>query len=201
MELSERQIELADAGLRVLARHGLSGVSFRAIAAESGWSLGAVQKAFPSKDDLLAAMVHRMRITAATAAFVDPGHPTLRKWLTDLLVSLQPMDDQRRNTMLRAIAFDHIAHHNQVIARAIAASDAILRRNIVSLMHKAQNSGELSPEIDVDATARVYLAMAEGMASQLLYDPIPADDARRHADYAVARLLGVPLDGSPTSGR
>jgi len=44
--LSARQGELADAALRILGRDGIAAVSFRAVAAESGWSLGAVQKAF-----------------------------------------------------------------------------------------------------------------------------------------------------------
>lgn len=193
MELTDRQMELADAGLRIVASRGLGAVSFRAIASESGWSLGAVQKAFPSKDELLAAMMHRMRVTAATAAFADPGRPTLHRWLTDLLISLQPVDEGRRDTMLRAIAFDHLAHHNQRIARAIAASDEVLRRDLASLMRKAQKSGELSPDLDVDVIAGLFLALAEGMASQLLYDPVPAEEARRRADYAVARLLAMPL--------
>jgi len=193
MELTERQIEIADAGLRVLAQHGFGAVSFRAVAGESGWSLGAVQKAFPNKDELLAAMMHQMRVTAATAAFVDPGRPTLHRWLTNLLISLQPLDAVRRDTMLRAIAFDHLAHHNARIARAIAASDDVLRRNLASLTRKAQQAGDVDPRLDADALARTFLALAEGMASQLLYDPTSADAAARYADYAVARLLGMPL--------
>ena len=193
MELTERQIEIADAGLRVLAQHGFGAVSFRAVAGESGWSLGAVQKAFPNKDELLAAMMHQMRVTAATAAFVDPGRPTLHRWLTNLLISLRPLDAVRRDTMLRAIAFDHLAHHNARIARAIAASDDVLRRNLASLTRKAQQAGDVDPRLDADALARTFLALAEGMASQLLYDPTSADAAARYADYAVARLLGMPL--------
>lgn len=193
MDLTPRQIEVADAGLRVLAKRGFGAVSFRAVAGESGWSLGAVQKAFPNKDELLAAMMHRKRVTAATAAFVDPGRPTLHRWLTNLLISLQPLDAARRDTMLRAIAFDHLAHHNPRIAHAIAASDDVLRRNLASLTRKAQKAGEIDPRLDADAVARTFLAMTEGMASQLLYDPMPADEAERFADYAVARLLGIPL--------
>ena len=197
MELTARQIEVADAGLRVLAHHGFGAVSFRAVAGESGWSLGAVQKAFPNKDELLAAMMHRMRVTATTAAFVDPGRPTMHRWLTNLLISLQPLDAARRDTMLRAIAFDHLAHHNSRIARAIAASDDVLRRNLASLTRKAQLAGDVDPRLDADAIARTFLTLADGMASQLLYDPIPAEAAEQYAEYAVARLLGIPLGETP----
>lgn len=193
MELTDRQTELADAALRVLSRQGLSKVTFRAVAQESGWSLGAVQKAFPTKGELLAAMMHRTRVTAVPAAFQNPGRPTLHAWLTELLVSLQPLDPPRRSIMLRAIAFDTIAHHDPRVAKAIATSDAMLREQLSALVRKAQQRGEVSDELDVEVVVRVVLALAEGMASQLLYDPISQDDARHHASYAVARLLGDPL--------
>lgn len=194
MQLTQRQSELADAGLRIVARHGLAKVTFRAVAAESGWSLGAVQKAFPTKDDLLAAMMHRMRVTATVGSLAHPGRPSLHAWLTELLVSLQPVDEDRRNTMLRALAFDQLAHHNRRVARAIASSDRVLRDQIASLVRRAQAEGEVPRALDADAVARLFLSLAEGMASQLLYDPIPASEARGHADYAVARLLAIPLD-------
>ena len=61
MDLSPRQAEFADAALRLVARDGLSAVTFRSLAAEAGMSLGAVQKAFPSKEQLLRAMFGRLR--------------------------------------------------------------------------------------------------------------------------------------------
>ena len=63
MERTGRQNELADAGLRLVAGEGMGGVTFRAVAAESGWSLGAVQRAFGSKEDLQAAMLERLRLS------------------------------------------------------------------------------------------------------------------------------------------
>ena len=38
VERTGRQIELADAGLRLVAGEGMGSVTFRAVAAESGWS-------------------------------------------------------------------------------------------------------------------------------------------------------------------
>lgn len=61
MSLTPRQAELADAVLGLIAREGIAGVSYRAVAAESGWSLGAVQKAFPSKGEMLSAAFARLR--------------------------------------------------------------------------------------------------------------------------------------------
>jgi AcrR family transcriptional regulator len=62
--LAPRQAELADAALRILSRDGIAAVSYRAVATESGWSLGAVQKAFASRTEMDAAMLERMRTTA-----------------------------------------------------------------------------------------------------------------------------------------
>lgn len=116
MPSEERIAEFAEAALRIVARDGLAAVSFRAVATESGWSLGAVQRAFASNHDLLAATLAR-----------------------------------------------------------------------------AQHEGELAVTVDRDRLARSILALASGLAAQLLYDPMTDDEAAATLDQAVAGLL----TGSP----
>lgn len=73
MSLTVRQSELADVALAIVAREGMAAVTFRAVAAESGWSLGAVQKAFRAKDELVRAMFIRLRERGASPS---PGGET-----------------------------------------------------------------------------------------------------------------------------
>ena len=73
MELTPRQAEFSDAALRLLAREGWPPVSFGTVAAEAGMSLGAVQKAFASKNDLLSAMFSRLRRTGYGPIGVEPA--------------------------------------------------------------------------------------------------------------------------------
>ena len=127
MELTPRQAELADAALRIVARDGLVAVSFRAVAAEAGWSLGAVQKAFPSKVRMLAAAFARLRDRAAPIPPGEPGRPTLAGWLVELLLGILPLDLDRTAAQRQGDAFAQLALLDPDVAQAVAASDAQVR--------------------------------------------------------------------------
>ncbi len=189
MDLTPRQTGLADVALALLARDGLAGVTFRTVAAEAGLSVGAVQKAFPSKNVMLAAMFARLRATAASAALGEPGRPTLHGWLTELLLSVLPLDAFRRDSQLQANAFSELAAYDPAIGAAIAASDHELTSQLALLVRRSIGEGEVPSTVDPDAVARLWLALAQGLASQLLYAPRPEGAVRADVALAVAKLL------------
>ena len=189
MELSTRQAEFADAALRLLAREGMAAVSFRTVAAEAGMSLGAVQKAFPSKDHMLRAMFARLRETASLPVLGEPGRPTLRGWLVDLMVTVLPLDEPRRRAELQGAAFAERAAYDHAIGEAIAASDRELREAFARLVRRAQAEGEVAVSIDPDVAAWGVLALMQGSASQLLYDPLPEEVVRERCRTTVHALL------------
>lgn len=189
MDVTPRQAEFADAALRVLAREGMTSVSFRTVAAEAGMSLGAVQKAFPTKDLMLRVMFARLRATASTQSLVEPGRPTLRAWLVDLMVSVLPLDEPRRAAELQGGAFVERAAFDPGTAAAVAASDHELRRAIARLVRRAHAEGEVPKSVDPDAAAWAVLAFMQGMASQLLYDPASEDAVRRQCQWVVDAVL------------
>ena len=127
VDLTPRQTELADAALRLLAREGMPAVTFRAVAAESGWSLGAVQKAYASKSALLAAMFARLREAAQPRVTTEPGRPTLHEWLVGLFLSIMPLDERRRDLQLQGSAFTQRAAYDPAVAAAMSLSDNEIR--------------------------------------------------------------------------
>ncbi len=196
MELSPRQAEFADAALRLVARDGLSSVTFRSVATEAGMSLGAVQKAFPSKGHLLRAMFGRLRETASLPVLGAPGRPTLHDWFVALMVSVLPLDAPRRAAELQGAAFVERAPFDAEIGKAVAASDQELRVAFASLVRRAQAEAEVPAAVDPDATAWAVLAFMQGMASQLLYDPVPEGVVRDQCRSIVDSLLRrSPSDG------
>lgn len=92
----ERRRHIAQAMWRVIARDGLAAASARTVAAESGWSLGAVRHYFASQDQLL---------LFATTAMVDGVTARIRSVLTEqrpgparcqaVVEHLLPLDDER----------------------------------------------------------------------------------------------------------
>lgn len=193
--LTLRQAELADVGLALVAREGMNAVTFRSVAAESGWSLGAVQKAFTSKDELVRAMFIRLRESAGVEPPGEPGRPTLSGWLTELMLGMLPLDERRRAVTLQGAAFGDRAAFDPQIGRVIAASDAELRSLLAALVRRAQGEGEVSASIDPDAVAWAYLALAQGTTLQLLYDPMPEPQVRARTEAAVKALLGGDQQG------
>lgn len=189
MDLTARQAELADAALRIVAREGLAAVTFRSIAAESGWSLGAVQKAFATKDAILTAMFARLRASAGRLPASEPGRPTLRAWLVELLLGLAPLDAERRTAALHGAAFGDLAAYDAVVGRAIAASDAEIRGLLAQLIRRARAEGELDAAVDPDAVAWGFLALAQGVTTQLLYDPADEASVRARVNVVIGQLL------------
>jgi AcrR family transcriptional regulator len=73
-EKTDRQSLILEAVLSLLSRHGISGVSMRAVAREAGVALGLVHYYFEDKTSLIAASLRR--IEEKDIAIVDPD-PTL----------------------------------------------------------------------------------------------------------------------------
>lgn len=101
-----RRVELAEAVWRVIVRDGIDTVSIRSVAAESGWSAGALRYYFTTRAELLAfacdqVIDHvRERITTASAA-----HTAGRARARVALHETMPLDEQRRTEASIAFAF------------------------------------------------------------------------------------------------
>jgi AcrR family transcriptional regulator len=123
VELTDRQRELAEVALGIVAAEGMAAVTFRSVAAASGWSLGAVQKAFAAKDEMYAAMFATLRATQGVGPRHPPGQPTVQAWLTELVLTILPLDDRTRALTIQGAAFAERAAQDSAVGAAIATSD------------------------------------------------------------------------------
>lgn len=188
MELTSRQQAYADAGLAVMARDGMGAVSYRSVAAEAGMSLGAVQKSFATKDELLQAMLARFRAAAAAPAVAVPSQPTLVDWLVALTLQILPLNERSRRQEIVATGFGNLAHINQAFSLALRTEDAELVGRIASLIGRAIAEGEIQP-VDPTRAARIWLALVQGYGSQLLYDPRTTDAVEEELHIALSALF------------
>src|SRR5687768_17144153 len=115
----ERREELAAAVWRLASRDGLEAVTIRAVAAEAGWSTGALHHYFSDKEELLlfafqtvADRVGR-RLAAAREAAREPLE-LLRTMLSEGL----PLDEARRAEVRVWFSFLGLALTRPVLARA-----------------------------------------------------------------------------------
>lgn len=103
-----RRRELAEAALRVVVRDGAAGASVRTVAAEAGWSTGALRYYFSTQRELrefVASVVNERverRITERAAA--ERGRMPLLELVAGLLEELIPLDERRREEFLLWLA-------------------------------------------------------------------------------------------------
>ena len=100
-----RREEIAEALWRVVRRDGIRAASVRTIAAEAGWSPGAVRYYFPDQDGLLSFAMDLVtrRVTQRIEALDAKGSPTtvVLRYLEEAL----PLDAERRAEFDVWIAF------------------------------------------------------------------------------------------------
>ena len=93
---AERREQIAHALWRVLRRDGIRSVSVRTVAAEAGWSAGALRYYFPDQAELLAFAMQLVtdRVTARIGDLPDTGDPLVRG--VAILEEVIPLDAERR---------------------------------------------------------------------------------------------------------
>lgn len=119
----ERRVQLADTVLALVEREGFEGVSVRTVAAEAGWSVGAVRHYFTSMTELLRfsfdLMIERMR--ERFQALIDSDRPNQEKARL-LLEELLPMDERRYSEQRLWLELVTRSRHDPALKQAAIAS-------------------------------------------------------------------------------
>ena len=96
-----RRRELAGAVWRVIVREGVADVSIRSVAAEAGWSSGALRHYFATRAELLAFACERV-IEQVTERITGAGRPATAR---GVLLETMPVDLPRHTEASIAFAF------------------------------------------------------------------------------------------------
>jgi AcrR family transcriptional regulator len=157
--------QLLDAAERVFARLGFHGASVDAVAAEAGFTKGAVYSNFPGKDALFLALVDRRR-ASLEAQLAEAG--------TDAVDVLSAEDGSRQATDdpwgILTIEFFLYAAREPSARRAFADLYAATRRALAASLARVpvnEQTLDLSP-MDL---ATVALALSTGFGVQAALDP------------------------------
>lgn len=194
VDSDERRTELGAAAARVIARSGIAGATMREVAAEAGWTTGALTHYFADKRELLKftldASLRRRRVRRPSRERLDPAG-TLRAHLADAL----PTDDDSRLHWTVTIAF--CAQATGDPALAVAQRDAYreFRQNVTRLVERADRAtGDAAV-----AEAERLIAITDGIAVQALFDPEswPAERQLAALDGALAQPALVPTAPGP----
>jgi AcrR family transcriptional regulator len=158
-----RRRELAAAVWRVVCARGPAAVTIRDVAAEAGWSSGALRHYFRTREDLL---VFAFRLAGERAAerIRAAGDAPLRELLEHAL----PLDDERRQEALIWFAFVGLAPTHPALA-------AELERAYTEIL------AWLAPRAGGRRRASLLFAAVDGIAVQALAMPSFMTPARQRA--------------------
>jgi AcrR family transcriptional regulator len=166
VDIAERRAELAAAAAELIARAGVGAATLRDVAAEAGWTTGALTHYFADKRELLL-FTFRSSLAQRHAAREarDPRRP--KEALLSSLEGALPLDDARRRHWMVTVAFCAQAAGDEELSRAQRDAYRDFRDGLAELVRR----GAGRRRDDAVARAERLIAVADGIAVQALFDP------------------------------
>jgi AcrR family transcriptional regulator len=192
----QRQVrtQLLDAAERVFARHGYQGASIDAIAAEAGYSHGAVYSNFDGKEDLFLVLVEE-RIDARLARVYQAADAALSHGATPLEAARRfvAMLQQEQHAYLLLVDFWNQAVREPKAAARFAERHARLRALIGRIVEGVARDTGAELTLPRDQVATALIALVNGLTIERLADPPAApDELFAHAIAAIVRGFSRP---------
>jgi AcrR family transcriptional regulator len=189
---------LLEAAARGLSRHGYSNLVLERVAADAGYSRGALYHLFAGKEDLALAVVEWVRESwyaevgvllddvtdpVGTLVAVARGHAVFcRRDVARVMITLR-------------VEFSGMDHP---VGRKLRDVERELFADCARLIAAGRRTGAIPPGPPVRAMARAYLGAVEGLVINLAGRP-PFDAVL--AERAVRGVLGLPPASSSDSAR
>ena len=199
IKATEREGQIVAAAMRVLSDVGVAGTTLRGVAAEAGIPLGTLHYVFPSKDQLLRAVIAAIMDDVVDAVRADlqldrgVAH-ALRHGVTNFWSALVESD-----TGLQIMQYELAMY--SVRSEGTGGLAQLQYERYTALVTEfcaraAQAAGERCA-VDFDSLGRLALALVDGLIVQYVTSPDP-ERARRDLDRAVDMVVQFadpqPLD-------
>ena len=164
-------MKFAEAAMSLIARHGLEGVTMRAVAKEAGLSYGSLFHYFESKDDLLKhAIRHSTTLQTNRVNEYSSKHSGLTA-LEHLLCDDAIINESSRDAWIVWLTFQYkVALQTSFAELHTELIDGWLSR-IRQLLKDAQKVGEVSGELNVELEAKAVWAYSAGIGQMGLLHP------------------------------
>jgi AcrR family transcriptional regulator len=183
----EQREKFAEAAMRLIARHGLEGVTMRAVAAEAGLSYGSLFHYFDSKDELLMHAVQTLMAMQSRRFNAYSNQYAGLKALEHLLCDDAITTESSRDSWMVWMTFLYKAAMQQSFAEKNAELISGWLSRIREQLRDALQSGEIAPDLDVDLEALAVWAFSAGVGQLGLLHPdkLPAE---RQKDLIIGYL-------------
>jgi len=166
-----QRVTFAEATMRLIARHGIEGVTMRAVAAEANLSYGSLFHYFDSKDDLLMYAVRQL--TSQQTARVNDYESQYSglKALEHLLCDDAIVNDSSRDSWMVWLTFQYKVALNDSFAELHAELVRGWLERIRGMLNEARDAGEVRESIDIETEAMAVWAYSAGVGQLGLLHP------------------------------
>lgn len=176
VDVDERRIELAAAAARVIARAGLGGATMREVAAEAGWTTGALTHYFADKRQLLQFTLETS-LEGRRAQNAGRRELAPEAALRAALVPALPFDEQARLHWIVTVAFCAHAVGDAELAGIQRDAYRTYRDDIAKMVTGAGRGRGAAAQREAER----LIAIVDGVALQALFDPESWPAARQLA--------------------
>lgn len=167
--IEARRQHILEAAGRCFGRQGFHKTTMHDICAEASISPGALYNYFPSKEEIIEAMVAERRrrglVRAEEARRISSTADALNI-LAGAFDDLCDMSGCAVDVELWGEAF-----RNSRIAAALKADIDAVCRAFADIIRVAQERGDINPKLDAESIARIMLSLFHGMVIQKSLDP------------------------------
>ncbi len=191
----DRQVELTDAALRIIATQGIVALSTRSLAAEVGLSTGAIFKHFASLDALLDAVV--ARVEAVLEATYPPAQlPPVERLERFIEARCTAVGGQLG--ILRLVLSDQflLALPEGGSAR-LSACVKKTRAFVLECLREGQDAGEVRQDLAAETLAPIVMGTLQMLAVSASMTGHRAAGSRAVRRSLVALLRSPPVTPSP----
>ncbi|MEU3600076.1 TetR/AcrR family transcriptional regulator [Streptomyces sp. NPDC006798] len=179
VDTEARRRRIADAVRALADEHGLEGVTLRDVAARAGVSMGAVQRCFRTKDEMLRFALTEVGERIGTRVRAGAGIPSAPGSLTGLaravteVALVDPADSADARVWLSFVAQAAVTDS---LAAVLRADYAELEELFVRLLLRAAGP-DGDREAEAVREARALLALADGLTMHVLVGHRTSEEA------------------------
>ncbi len=187
---------IAEAVCHLADERGLEGVTLRDVAARAQVSMGAVQRCFRTKEEMLVFALGHIgeRITERVQArLVGSPAQSAATALGHAATEISLLREEHRAEARVWLAFVAQAAVSMVLAETLRANYAILQEAFARLISEAGEDADHTPPLDPQREARTLLALADGLTAHVLIGHLTSQEAHDVLDAHLAALWEQPV--------
>ena len=186
--LADRRQQILEAAIACFARNGFHQTTMQDVYTECGLSPGAVYNYFKSKDDMVVAACfdsQEQNIALLEDLKAEQDTRTALQRLIATILSQVDIPGAREGIGMNLELWAEALHNPRV--RALMAPERVLKP-LIEIIARSQQLGEINPELDPEAVARVIVATINGLIPQLAFDDLT--DVGKYGTAVIAILTG-----------